>query len=87
MVPVPLRAWPGVLTLDNHGTGKVQPKCRSDLDLPQLSLVQELKKQPKSERSVTHTVFTELLQPVVLFVITDNGLSKKEGGMVLATWL
>lgn len=67
--------------------GEVQPKSRSDLDLPQLSLIQELKKQPKSERSVTHTVFAELLQPAGLFVIADNGLSKKEGEMVLATWL
>lgn len=58
------------------------------MDLPQLSPIQELKKVPKSKRSVTCMAFTELPQPVGSFVITGKGLSKKEGGMtLLAMWL
>lgn len=40
-----------------------------------------------TKRTASHMAFAKLLQPMVLFTITGKGLSKKEGGTMLAMWL
>lgn len=56
---------------------EAQAMCRSDLATP--AEPNSGTKETTQERSVTHTAFAELLQPMVLFVTTDKDLSGKEG--------
>lgn len=83
--PGPLCVWPSDLNPVNHRTGK-HSQCGGQTWPRQLSPIQEQKKLMKRERSVTHTAFAELLQPMVLFVTTDKDLSGKEGEILLAIW-